>query len=108
MKTVNTGALIQGRSSLEAELIVKGLLTVKGVLEGGYVDVSNSGTVKGNGTIHSASIDLEPNGYISALPDLSGRLLTLDDCQLTIKGDDRSLNTPLIKDSTIYLKGSRM
>ena len=108
LKTVNTGAMIQGRSSLEAELIVKGLLTVKGVLEGGYVDVSNSGTVKGNGTIHSASIDLEPNGYISALPDLSGRLLTLDDCRLTIKGDDRSLNTPLIKDSTIYLKGSRI
>ena len=102
--TINEGASVQmnkistGIKSIEAELIVQGVLNVIGIVEGGFIDVKSSGSVTGNGTIRSAEVDLDPEGTIS-----SG--LLLDNSGLTIKGDG-TFTPPALKDSIIYLKGS--
>ena len=102
--TIDQGASIQmnkistGFNSIEAELIVKGVLNVLGIVEGGFIDVKNSGSVTGNGTIRSAEVDMDPEGNMSTY-------LLLDKSGLTINGD-RTIIPPMLKDSVIYLKGS--
>ena len=102
--TIDQGASIQmnkistGFNSIEAELIVKGVLNVLGIVEGGFIDVKNSGSVTGNGTIRSAEVDMDPEGTMSTY-------LLLDKSGLTINGD-RTIIPPMLKDSVIYLKGS--
>ena len=104
--TIDENASVQmkkmetGFDSIEAELIVKGALNVLGVLEGGFTDVSGSGSITGNGTIRSAELNLSPDGTIS--PEL-----LLDKSGLTINGN-RTIIPPNLKDSIIYLKGSDM
>ncbi|MBR3124006.1 MAG: hypothetical protein IKF42_01035, partial [Mogibacterium sp.] len=104
--TIDENASVQmkkmetGFDSIEAELIVKGALNVLGVLEGGFTDVSGSGSITGNGTIRSAELNLDPDGTIS--PEL-----LLDKSGLTINGN-RAIIPPNLKDSIIYLKGSDM
>ena len=93
MKKISTGI-----KSIEAELIVQGVLNVLGIVEGGFIDVKSSGSVTGNGTIQSAEVDMDPEGYISSD-------LLLDKSGLTIKGDG-TFTPPTLKDSIIYLKGS--
>ena len=102
--TINEGASVQmkkvntGSGSIEAELIVQGILNVLGIVEGGFIDINNSGSVTGNGTIRSAELDLDPEGTMSAD-------LLLNKSALTINGN-RTITPPMLKDSTIYLKGS--
>ena len=84
--TINDGASVQmkkistGFTSIEAELIVQGVLNVLGIVEGGFIDINNSGSVTGNGTIRSAEVELAAEGTISSD-------LLLDNSGLTIKGD---------------------
>ena len=104
--TVNEGASVQmkkistGFKSIEAELIVQGVLNVLGIVEGGLIDINNNGSVTGTGTIRSAEVDLAAEGTISSK-------LLLDKSGLTIKGDG-TFTPPTLKDSIIYLKGSNI
>ena len=105
--TIANGASVQlkkirtGLSYIEGELFVKGVLDVEGTLEGGYVDVGDGASVNGNGTILSSGINLNAGGSLS-----TG--LLLDKCGLSVLGEDRSFTPPPVKDSIIYLKGSRI
>ena len=105
--TIEDGASVQlkkiktGLSYIEGELFVKGVLDVEGTLEGGYVDVGDGASVNGNGTILSSGINLNAGGSLS-----TG--LLLDKCGLSVLGEDRSFTPPPVKDSIIYLKGSRI
>ncbi len=95
MKKINTGL-----KSIEAEMIIKGVLNVLGIVEGGFIDINDSSSVTGNGTIKSAEVNLHPEGTISSD-------LLLDKSGLTINGD-RTIIPPTLKDSVIYLKGSNI
>ena len=105
--TIDKGASVQlkkiqaGLSYFEAELVVEGALNVLGVLEGGFTSINNGGSVTGDGTVRTANIDLNPGGTISknTLLEYSG---------LSIIGNNRSIVPPRLKDSIIYLKGSRI
>ncbi len=102
--TVSDGASIRlkkistGLSSVAAELIIQGALNAAGIVEGGFVNISDSGSVSGNGTIRSSEVTLDPAGKIS-------EDILLENSGLTIKGD-RTITPPQLKDSIIYLKGS--
>lgn len=102
--TVSDGASIKlkklstGLSSVAAELIIQGALNAAGIVEGGFVNISDGGSISGNGTIRSSEVTLDPDGKIS-------EDILLENSGLTIKGD-RSITPPQLKDSIIYLKGS--
>ena len=100
--TIDEGASVQlkkirtGFSYIEAELVVKGALNVLGVLEGGFIDINNGGSVTGNGTVRSANVNLNPGGKIS-------EDLLLEKSGLSVHGNDRSITPPKLQDSAIYL-----
>lgn len=105
--TISEGASVQmrristGFESIEAELIIHGVLNVLGIVEGGFIDINSGGSVTGNGTIQSSDLDLGSEGTMSAD-------LLLDTSGLTIskgKNDSRTIIPPMLKDSVIYLKG---
>lgn len=87
-------------SSIEAELIVQGVLNVLGVLDGGFVDIKDGASVNGDGTVRSADIDLKPDGKIS-------KKLTLENSGLSVNGDG-DFTPPKLKNSIIYMKGSQV
>jgi len=105
--TIEDGASVQlkkiktGLSYIEGELFVKGVLDMEGTLEGGYVDVADGASVTGSGTILSSGINLNAGGSLS-------QGLLLEKCGLSVLGEGRTFTPPPVKDSIIYLKGSRI
>lgn len=103
--TIDEGASVKlkkirtGFSHIEAELIVEGALNVLGVLEGGFINIKDNGSVTGNGTVMSADVDLGSGGTIS-------KDLLMERSGLSVHGDNRSIIPPKLQDSAIYLKGS--
>lgn len=87
-----------GFDPVSAELIIQGILDVKGVVEGGLLDVTGSGSLTGEGTVLSAAVNLDSGGKLS-------EKLLLDNSSLTITGSDMHVSAK-IKDSIIYLKGT--
>ena len=90
---------IYGDDITPANLVIQGMLDVKGVLEGGLVEVSGGGTLKGTGVVKSADVELKPDGNLD-------KDMLLEDSALTIRGDySRRGVSAKIKNSIIYLKG---
>ncbi|MBQ6621470.1 MAG: hypothetical protein IJH75_01385 [Mogibacterium sp.] len=90
--------------TLKSELIIRGILDVKGVVEGGCVNIEEGGTLTGTGKVLSSEVDLHPAGNLS-------EDVLLEDSALTVHafGNDnwRSVSAK-IKDSVIYLKGTNI
>ena len=86
--------------TVQGELVIEGLLNVEGVVDCGYIDIRDGGSLTGNGTVRSADIHLQPAGSLS-------KSTLLDSCILTIHGNgNESRISPKIRDSLISLKGS--
>ena len=102
--TVDSGASIVlesiqiGISTECAELIVQGILDIKGIVEGGLVNIGSGGSVTGDGTLQSTEVSLNPQGSITTD-------VLLDNSRLRINGDGMTVTPPQLKDSIIYLDG---
>ena len=102
--TVDSGASIVlesiqiGISTECAELIVQGILDIKGIVEGGLVNIDSGGSVTGDGTLQSTEVLLNPQGSITTD-------VLLDNSRLRINGDGMTVIPPQLKDSIIYLDG---
>lgn len=88
-----------GEVTIEAELIIKGAVNVLGVIEGGFIDIEDGGTLSGTGSVKSAEVCLEPKGNLD---------VSVEESTLTINGNaDGSVRTAsaTVNNSIIYLKG---
>lgn len=86
--------------TIEAELIIQGAVNVLGVIEGGFIDIEDGGTLSGTGSVKSSEVCLEPKGNLD---------VSVEKSTLTINGNsDGSIRTAsaTVNDSIIYLKGS--
>ncbi|MBQ3428352.1 MAG: hypothetical protein IJH28_01100 [Mogibacterium sp.] len=90
-----------GEVMIEAELIIQGAVSVLGMIEGGFIDIENGGSLSGTGTVKSAEVCLEPAGNLD---------VSLDESTLTIKGNEdgsaRTVAATTINNSIVYMKGS--
>lgn len=84
--------------NLTGELVVQGILEVIGILENGLIDISKDGSLKGNGTVRSAEINLDPAGSLS-------KDIILDKSGLTVHGNYASIVLPQLHNSNLYVKG---
>lgn len=88
-----------GEVFVEGELIIQGAVNVVGIVEGGFIDIQDGGTLSGTGSVKSSEVCLEPGGNLG---------VTLDESTLEIKGNaDGSTRTvsATVNNSIIYLKG---
>ena len=94
LQTLEKTAVL-GNEYTPASLVIQGILNIAGIVEGGYVDVNDGGTLTGTGTIQSATVNLEPSANLSTE-------LLIDDSSVLVNGT-HSAN---VKDSVIYLEGA--
>ena len=99
--TVDSGVLVSLRSigtaldNVVADLVVQGTLTLDGVIEGGFVEICDGGSLNGNGTVRSADVTLDPSGSLS-------EDIHIENSSLTVSGAGRSISTK-IDNSRLFL-----
>ena len=107
--TVDTGGTVElmtvedgWNNLIDAELIVQGVLSVNGTVQGGYIDIQSGGNVTGTTHIKSSTVHLQPNG------NLSNKVRLTDSSVYVYKNPDNSARTVNLSvyNSNIFLIGS--
>ena len=90
-----------GANTTAAEMVIRGSLDVRGIVEGGILDISDGGSLSGSGKVQSSKIKLAAGGSLSEDLLLEGGSLTISNLDL----DKEPSVSATVKDSVIYLNG---
>ncbi|MBQ7583105.1 MAG: hypothetical protein IJT24_00705, partial [Lachnospiraceae bacterium] len=98
LEEITSTAMGRDFISTASAMDIKGNLTNDGTIEGGFINILDGGSLKGNGKVILSETDLKRGGMLS-------EKLKFEMSGLTVSGDGMSVKAD-IKDSVLYIKGS--